>query len=168
MFVSLPSSLLLIQESWVSWVDNLYISKVYYNLKRLHDVYSKDWTKVSPDVLCISFLITRQVLVPRSHNTGNPEWRLSQTERDAVCPVLHLHFENKLCPSCPVDAASRLREKLPLLKLLLWGKALASKTQLQVGLEAWSPWRHSTGTDRFGARMQRVDTDYVFVGWMTA
>ena len=46
MFVSLPSSLLLIQESWVSWVDNLYISKVYYNLKRLHDVYSKDWTSL--------------------------------------------------------------------------------------------------------------------------
>ena len=60
---------------------------------------------VSPDVLCISFLITRQVLVPRSHNTGNPEWRLSRTERDPVCPVPHLHFENKLCPSCPVDAA---------------------------------------------------------------
>lgn len=153
MLVSLPSSWLLIQESWVSWVDNLYISRVYYNLKRLHDVYSKDWTKVSSDVLYISFLITRQVLLPRSHNMGNPEWRLSRTERDPVCPVLHLQFENKLCPSCPADTASRLREILSLLKLLFWGKALASKTQLQAGLEAWSPWHHSTGTDGCGAWM---------------
>ena len=59
--------------------------------------------------------------------------------RDPVCPVPHLHLENKLCPSCPADTASRLREKLSLLKLLFWGKALASKTQLQAGLEAWSP-----------------------------